>query len=308
MLRNPTLKTPGSLLIWKGIDPHRLPPAVSLVRDFLIIFPTANIVVVWISFLFGVPITAAHLLVSFFFCAAAAFLWQGQKSVRTSLVAFLLLFLLFISAIFLSISLIDIYGDYRSYHGPAVIALSDGWNPLYEWNVCEWDDTNCMRTSKFIDHYPKAQWYISAEFYSLFNNLDTGKCMNLLMLALCFIVAYEVVRSLLPDQPYVSLVISAVIAANPVTIAQLFSGTVDGLLSSVLSIFILLQIRYIFSNEKKYLYLSIVISVYLINIKFTGLIYAVTFSTLLVLIIFLMRKKFPFISRSFLLLAFQYPP
>jgi len=275
------------------LEPYRLPPALSLTRDFLITFPAANIFLVSLSHAVGIPITSAHILLSLIPCIAVAFFWNNRQTTRTIIIALILLTVLFVTAICLSMMLIDIYGDSRSYHGPAVIALSDGWNPYYDWKVCSWDDDYCMRTSKFIDHYPKAQWYISAEFYSLFGNFDIGKCMNFLMLVLCSLIAYQIARSLLPDRRVLPLMIAAAVAANPVAVAQLFSGTVDGILSSTLSIYILLLIGYYFSQKKKFIHQSMLILVYLVNFKFTGLIYATFFTILFVIIILLSQKVFP---------------
>jgi hypothetical protein len=270
-----------------------MPPPLSLARDFLITFPAVNIFIVSLSYAVGIPITSAHILLSLLPCLVMAIYWNYRPTPRTIVIAVFLLAVLFFTAIFLSIMLIDIYGDSRSYHGPAVIALSDGWNPYYDWQVCSWDDDYCIRTSKFIDHYPKAQWYISAEFYSLFGNLDVGKCMNLLMLVLCSLVAYEIARSLLPDRRVLSLMVAMGVAANPVAVAQLFSGTVDGILSSTLSIFILLLIGYFSSREKKYIHQAMLIMIFNVNLKFTGLIYATFFTMLIVLIILWFQKAFP---------------
>jgi len=275
------------------LEPYRLPPPLSLTRDFLITFPAANILLFSLSHAVGIPITSAHILLSLIPCMVVAYFWNSRHTTRTIVIALILLILLFVTAICLSMMLIDIYGDSRSYHGPAVIALSDGWNPYYDWEVCSWDDDYCMRTSKFIDHYPKAHWYISAEFYSLFGNLDVGKCMNFLMLVLCSLIAYQIARSLLPDRRVLPLMTAMAVAANPVAVAQLFSGTVDGILSSTLSIYILLLIGYYFSQEKKFIHQSMLILVYLVNLKFTGLIYATFFTILVVIIILWFQKIFP---------------
>ena len=267
-----------------------IPSPFALLRDFLITFPAVNVILVSLTLAIGIPITSIHVLLSLFPCLVIAYYWNNHHNFRTLITASILLVVLFTSAILLSIWMIDIYGDSRSYHGPAVISLSDGWNPYHDWTICSWDSEYCVQTNEFIDHYPKAQWYISAEFYRLFGDIDVGKCMNLVMLFLCFLVAYQIVDSLLPNRPALSALVSVGIALNPVAVAQLYSGTVDGLLSSTLSIFILLLIGYFFSKEKKYIHQSMLIMIYLVNLKFTGLIYASAFSVLFFIVILWTRS------------------
>jgi len=270
-----------------------MPASVSMIRDFLIAFPAVNILIVSLSLAVDISISPAHIFLSLLLCLVIAVLWNSRYHRRTIFITFVLLVVLIFIAIFLSTMMIDIYGDSRSYHGPAVIALVDGWNPLYDWKICGWDEEYCIRTSIFIDHYPKAQWYISAEFYSLFGDLDAGKSMNLLMLVLCFLVAYEIVRSLMPDRRVLSIMVSIGIAANPVAVAQLFSGTVDGILSSTLSIFILLLFGYSSSQQKKYIHQSMLMIVFLVNLKFTGLIYVTMLVIIVLAIILWSHREFP---------------
>jgi hypothetical protein len=263
-----------------------------MVRDFLIAFPLVNTILVSVSLAVGISITPAHILFSFLPCLAISFFWNNWPNSGTFFFVIILLAILFITAISSSIILIDVYGDSRSYHGPAVIALADGWNPYYNWKICRWDDDYCIQTSKFIDHYPKAQWYISAEFYSLFRNLDVGKSMNVLMLFLCFLVAYEIAASLLPKQRIIGLAVAICVALNPVAVAQLFSGTVDGILSSAISIIVLLLVNFLFTREKRHFHKAMFMTVYFVNLKYTGLIYALILVFLIVTISSLWKRKF----------------
>ena len=113
-------------------EPHRMPASVSLIRDFLLAFPVVNILIVSFSLAVGVPISPAHILLSLLPCLIISIFWNNRPERRAVVIAVILLAILFAASIFLSIMLIDIYGDSRSYHGPAVIALSDGWNPYYD--------------------------------------------------------------------------------------------------------------------------------------------------------------------------------
>ena len=275
------------------VEHRRLPPPLSLIRDFLIVFPAMNIAIVSLFLAVGISISPAHILLSLFPGLAIAVLWNRGHSLRTIFIASILLVFLFVVAILLSVLLVDSYGDSRSYHGPAIIALSDGWNPFYDWQVCNWNDEFCIQTDTFIDHYTKAQWYISAEFYSLTGNLDAGKCVNFLMLFLSALVGYEIALSLLPDRRALSLMAAVAIAANPVAVAQLFSGYIDGILSSTFSVFVLLLIGYLISQETKFLHQSMLILMYLANLKFTGFLYAAVFTIFLAIFIYCSTKKFP---------------
>lgn len=85
--------------------------------------------------------------------------------------------------------MIDMEYDSRSNHGPAIIALADGWNSFREPHVCDWNPEHRTPTHVFIDPYPKAQWYLSAETHLLFCDIDASKAMNVLLLILAGIVS-----------------------------------------------------------------------------------------------------------------------
>jgi len=266
---------------------------IQLLRDALLLFPVTNLSIVCVSFLVGSSISPFHPTLSIPLCLFLAHRWQSKKAHRTFLVASFLFVLLFAAAVLVSVLMVDAGHDSRSYHGPAVIALSDGWNPLHERHVCRWDEAHCTPTNKLIDHYPKGQWYIAAGLYSFSGNIEAGKSLNLLMLILCFIVSYELVVKVLQGRRVVSLISAIAMTANPVAVAQLFSGYLDGLLASVFTIYAILLIDYLIYSQKKRLYQAALILPYLINIKFTGLVYSAVFTSLFVLVFVLWRRKFP---------------
>lgn len=145
--------------------------------------------VVWLStffFLLGVPIQPftipLAIIISFFFTAYIGRLTsKDAASLAIAMVA-----TIFICAL-VSTYVYDFSFDGNTYHKTTIGMMKNGWNPVYE------SFENAALTLKIIpddydwpiwyDHYPKASWIIGAAFYRLSGNIETGKCMNMLICA-----------------------------------------------------------------------------------------------------------------------------
>jgi hypothetical protein len=264
-----------------------------MLTDILVLFPITNLVIIQLSFLLGVQLSAFHTILSLPVCFCLAYWWQPRRNLRDSVTAAFLFFALAALAVVLSVAFVDAYYDSRSYHGPAVIALSDGWNPLHDPHLCEWDVDYCVPTHTIIDHYPKAQWHVAAGLYAIFGDIDTGKSFGLLQLVLCFLVSLEFAGRLFPEKSFAPFVWAAVAAVNPVAVAQLFTGYVDGLMASTFALYALLLSSYVFFADRKSLYRAALVLPYLVNIKFTGLVYAAVFTGLMIVMVVLRRGRSP---------------
>ncbi|MBK8288978.1 MAG: hypothetical protein IPK95_10395 [Cellvibrionales bacterium] len=251
-----------------------------LLRDALLFWPLLNLLVSVAVLSVGGAIAAWQLPVSFVAALAAAAARPGFSWANT-LQAGLLMAALVVVAAHLSIWMIDQSWDSRAYHGPAVIALREGWNPAYVTHSCDWRTDFCAQLfATAIDHYPKAAWYGGAQFYALWGDIDAAKAPNLLMLVLVFLVAHHCVSRWLPGQTACIWLSTFVLAGCPVLLTQLFSGYIDGLMAAALTCQILLLADFLFLQERGSLWRAAVMLPYLANLKLTGLVYGLLFIAL----------------------------
>ncbi len=181
----------------------------------------------------------------------------------------------------LSCFLFDRSSDGDTYHKDAIGILKEGWNPIYQSSETfienRFDDSkNLVTYSIWADHYAKANWIISANFYSFTGNIESGKAINFLSLYLLFGLVFSFfvekwgwVRSLL---------FSVVVTMNPITASQLYTFYNDSLVCIwlFLSIFLLLLLD---QKESKALWFCYGCAFFVLsNLKFNGLGYLLVFS------------------------------
>ena len=179
---------------------------------------------------------------------------------------------------FLATKRYDISQDGNVYHKPAIGFIKEGWNPLYE-TVEEFQDkidspikiNKKINTKYWINHYPKANWVIAANFYQMTGNIESGKAFLTIFMFLTFIICYINLNKFLniPE----SLILSVLAVLNPITLSQINTHYVDGIMGMCFLIEILLLIDLENKNFKdRELWISIcsIICIF-VNIKFTGL-------------------------------------
>ena len=172
----------------------------------------------------------------------------------------------------------DLTIDGNSYHKTAIAFIKNGWNPLYESARTFQKNNNSVikidkkeRVDLWIEHYPKATWIIAANFYNMTGNIESGKCITLIFTIMLIIITYNCLQKIL-DKKW-SIIISVLIALNPIVLAQFFSYYVDGIMGILFAIEILLLILI---NPKQKIEVDVLLSLAAIctvfcNIKFTGL-------------------------------------
>lgn len=190
------------------------------------------------------------------------------------------LIILFIS-IFVAGNICDCSFDGNTYHKTAIGQLKNGWNPFYEslkeFNQSEKNVVTMNRDqSLWTDHYAKGIWYFAANVYSITGNIESGKCLSLLIAVVTFIFAYTVFSN--KFRKVLSILLSVLIAFNPVFISQFMTYYNDAILGNciIILIFILTMIidkDYESRKINNFILLGMTL-VILINIKFTGFAYA----------------------------------
>lgn len=255
----------------------------------LLFWPLLNLLVSVAALSVGGAIAAWQLPVTVVAALAAAATEPGFSWANT-LLAGLLMAALVVVAAHLSIWMIDQSWDSRAYHGPAVIALHEGWNPAYVTHSCDWRTDFCAQLfATAIDHYPKAAWYVGAQFYALWGDIDAAKAPNLLMLVLVFLVAHHCVSRWLPGQTArVYLVVDIRAGRLPCAADPTVSGYIDGLMAAAL-VPDPAPGGFPVAAGAGALWRAAVMLPYLANLKLTGLVYGLLFIALAAL--YLVRAR-----------------
>jgi len=173
--------------------------------------------------------------------------------------------------------LYDFSGDGQWYHLPGILALAEGWNPflapqLSQWNVgFEHDLTNA---AIYVQHYAKGVWIVAASVYRATGLLEAAKVFNLLYLLAVYLLAASFLSRIGLSRVWAHTLALAA-AANPVTLYQMASFFVDGQLAALCTLLLVLSLDYFRQPRPHTLVLLGACVVLLVNVKFTGLVYAV---------------------------------
>lgn len=172
----------------------------------------------------------------------------------------------------------DLTVDGNSYHKTAIAFIKNGWNPIYETSrEFQANNDKVVKIEKdrkldlWIEHYPKATWVIAAVIYNMTGNIESGKCIILILSIMLFIITFNILRKIL-DKKW-SYIISSLVVLNPIVLAQFFTYYVDG----IMGILFLIEILLLFlvdPKEKTNILLWICLTsicVIFTNIKYTGL-------------------------------------
>jgi hypothetical protein len=220
-----------------------------------------------IFLLFGITdlnvlVVLVALLLHMFFC----FLLY-KPDYRQIAVPLIVSYLVIVLSLISSSAIYDYSWDGQAYHQTAVLFLSEGWNPFYF----------SLPTDEFIlvavNHYPKFTWIYGSLFLSLFGNIEMGKSYNILFFITMLMYAFKITNKYQKNKLAV-LVFSICLAANPVVLAQMFTYYVDGLMGMLIIILFFALMDYDRNKNEggKCLFIIVAVSIFAINIKFTGFI------------------------------------
>lgn len=269
---------------------------------FLIILLSTVLLVSSILFIFNLDIVGFLAIVSIFFSFIIYYLVMSIKkdfSKSEIILGNILGVILICIAVFLSTQIYDFAWDSNWYHKSALGCLKLGWNPLYQnfYDFIQKTDMHvgCLKSAEiWAQHYCKASWIVGANIYSLTNNIETAKSVNLLMVFVLFGLSYHYF-STTHFTNLQALLLSILLVFNPITSSQVFTLYVDNLLMTNLFAIIIMLIgitdtKYYLNSFYKYFILALLV-IFCINIKFTGLAYAGIFC-LLFFVIWCIRAKF----------------
>jgi 4-amino-4-deoxy-L-arabinose transferase-like glycosyltransferase len=203
---------------------------------------------------------------------------RRSKSLLWLLMTVLIYFaLIYICVTIAGMSIDDSY-DGNAYHKVAVGAIANGWNPFNSYDNSEFA-VLFGGGSLWIDAYPKSIWILSASFYQLTGNIESGKAVALLAATSLCLLSYWFF-CLRVSSRGMALSLALILAFNPVTISQIGTFYVDGLLGSFI-IILILSLTYITMNRKGtasgtpeswiFLFLALISVTLSINTKFSGI-------------------------------------
>jgi len=241
-----------------------------LLGSIIIVFAFALLLIASLTFLVSWSISASHFI--FGLCMTIGYCFTNSKLFNKKLLlAVSLTFLaVLIVSVLLSKSFYDISWDGQTYHQEAVIQLANGWNPFHQ--ISSPEEVHKI----WLTHYAKGSWIDAAALYQLTHSIETSKAFNILFIISSFFLGISALINIPRINVAQALILSGLLAFNPVSICQSLSFYIDGqqasLLVSLLAISYLLIVRTEYIRLLNVVYLANICI--LANIKFTSLVYA----------------------------------
>lgn len=154
--------------------------------------------------------------------------------------------------------------DGNMYHGEAMIQMLWGWNPIH--------NTNAYASSygfEWAKLYPKFTWIYSAFWIQLTGISSSGMFLNAFIGIITSLKAYLFAKEKTQSK-LASWIVAIIVLLNPIFIEQLHTFYVDALMSNLLLLLIIYNLELADDFNLSHLFYIGLISVLLINIKFTG--------------------------------------
>jgi len=166
----------------------------------------------------------------------------------------------------LSAAIYDASWDGQGYQYEGTQAIADGWD-IYRQNAPEG-----AIQPLWLGFYSKGPWVMFGALVKLFDNPEIGKAINLILMAAVFACAPLTLNSFGLSRPMVWW-IAALLALNPINIAQVFTYYVDGQLACALTL-LTLALAAIGTKPNRALWLVLTLaSILLISVKLNGVIF-----------------------------------
>lgn len=253
---------------------------------FLLMMSTFILIITNLLFIFKITITPYHLPIIYILSILGYILWK-KKEWKKALLVIVISSIVFIGCAFAATKMYDGTPDGNTYHKLSVGALKNGWNPVYEsvgdFNKAEGNPFNVYKDNvnvNWSDHYARGTETFGAVVYAFSRNIETGKMFNLLWVYIGIFIIFGLLKQMNLNN-WKSLLISVILAINPIIIVQLPNYYLDGVLAISLFIIILcclLQFKAQSKNEQKINYLILAMAIiWCCNTKFTGLAFAAVF-------------------------------
>lgn len=253
---------------------------------YLLILMSTILIGTTLLFICKVSLTRFHLPIFIIITTVFYYLLRKKDSISDIIKVIVISLLIVTASTLISSFMYDRSSDGNTYHKDAVGVLKEEFNPVYESSkdfIEKRNDPSSALTeySIWTDHYAKANWIIASNFYSLTNNIESGKAMNLISMYIVFGFMFTSISLVLDKKK--SFILALLITINPITASQMFTYYNDQLVCMYLflSILFLIKLDYNLANKETWLF-YILTFIILANMKFNGLGYLLVFSFLFV--------------------------
>jgi hypothetical protein len=263
----------------------------SLLLAFLFIaFVAALIGFTWLGFLAGWRLTRVQPLLALAVTLLLP-ITLGRKLVRLDLrlrvFAALAFSVVLGLALFIGFSFADDSCDGQGYHGTGMLQLLEGWNPIREPGRA--DAPQSLQREVMI-HYAKGPWVSAAALCELVGKVEAGKAATLLTMAACFFLALHAGLRYSQLGPAKLLILSVLVALNPISLNQCLTFYVDGQLAALFTCMVLGSCLQLGERRAINIALTILTIVLLVNVKLTALVYVSVFGVAFVIAVCALKK------------------
>ncbi len=200
--------------------------------------------------------------------AVAFALRRGHPHITKSLLVFFGVLAIGTAA---SIAVIDTTYDGIRYHAAGVVAMQDSWNFFAD----RMPHSELGRGyAKWLAIYPKALWVLGANFHAATGQYEACKVVNWLGILIAFGFAVRLGARLGLRRAQTHL-LAALVALNPISVAQLFAFQQDGLMASLILAMVCLLIEQRLAPSKSSAAALCLLIFLIVNLKTTGVVFVV---------------------------------
>lgn len=213
--------------------------------------------------------TLSLILVAFLSATILPSILFKERSFKFAWIAINDSFYLILACFFSSSFILDSSFDGQTYHQLAVSLLEKGWN-FYSTDITPLLKLK-VEYQLPLRHYPKFPWLIESLLYGITGDIEGAKSLNLVFLVCSGLLAYLAAIGLKLSR-LVSIIFALALSLNPVSICQLWTFYVDGLLASITLFFFAALSLYFSSQKTIWANIAGIALIILIHIKFTALV------------------------------------
>lgn len=199
--------------------------------------------------------------------ATLVVLRRFTDSWRATAIVALVAATLHVVAGFVAVALPDGSWDGLAYQQEAVLRLVAGWNPLF-------DSADGWNSGIYLNHYPKGSWYAAGAVLASTGHVEAGKLFNVTLMVSAWALVSAALLRLTSLGVSVAALVAALVALNPVVISQNMTFYVDGMLGSLFSVLVASLALFVATAQRRYVAVALLATCLMINVKFTGVVYA----------------------------------
>lgn len=119
----------------------------------------------------------------------------------------------------------DLSWDGQGYHQTAIIAMANGWNPVYQPDI---QLKQKLSSQVFAEGYPSGIWEIQSGIYLMYGKINAAKVLNFYLAVVALFITNIFLRKVKLSK-LLSFSISLLIVVHPIFVNQFLTFMQDGL-------------------------------------------------------------------------------